>query len=83
MVVQAKKRLKPYFLGHGVDRFVFFSAPIPLNVVVLINFYAICNGEYQKKTGIKQLQSVSHEVKAKEPDFKPSCYYSLKARENK
>jgi hypothetical protein len=36
MVVQAKKRLEPYFLGHGVDRFVFFSAPIPLNAVVII-----------------------------------------------
>jgi hypothetical protein len=24
MVVQAKKRVEPYFLGHGVDRFVFF-----------------------------------------------------------
>ena len=31
MVVQAKKRLEPCFLGHGVDRIVFFSAPIPLN----------------------------------------------------
>ncbi len=41
MVVQAKKRLELYFLGHGVDRFVFFSAPIPLNAVVIINF--LCN----------------------------------------
>jgi hypothetical protein len=48
MVVQAKKRVEPYFLGHGVDRFVFFSAPIPLNAVVIIKK---C-GEYLKKTEI-------------------------------